>query len=88
MKDIKNDPFDEYIKNLPPTRKELGQAWAAAIGLQDVDRLEPSAYLYETARKNIDGKISVDEAGKLIDSYYESKDGRQRCRLYPFFRIV
>ena len=77
MKDIKNDPFDEYIKNLPPTRKELGQAWAAAIGLQDVDRLEPSAYLYETARKNIDGKISVDEAGKLIDSYYESKDGRQ-----------
>ena len=77
MKDIKNDPFDEYIKNLPPTRKELGQAWAAAIGLQDVDRLEPSAYLYETARKNIDGKISVDEAGRLIDSYYESKDGRQ-----------
>ena len=26
MKDIKKDPFDEYIRNLPPTRKELGQA--------------------------------------------------------------
>ena len=36
MKDIKKDPFEEYIKNLPPTRKELGQAWQAAIGLQDV----------------------------------------------------
>lgn len=76
MKEIKKDPFDEYIKNIPPTRKELGQAWRTAIGLQDVDGLQPSAYLYETAKKNIDGEISVDEAGALIDSYYESKDGR------------
>ena len=30
MKDIKKDPFDEYIRNLPPTRKELGQAWSTA----------------------------------------------------------
>ena len=76
MKDIKKDPFDEYIKNLPPTRKELGQAWSTAIGLQDVDGLKPSKYLYETAKKNIDGEISVDEAEDLINSYYESKDGR------------
>ncbi len=76
MKDIKNDPFDEYIKNIPPTRRELGQAWSTAIGLQDVDGLEPSEYLYETAKRNIDGEISVEEAGTLIDSYYESKDGR------------
>lgn len=76
MKDIKKDPFEEYIKNLPPTRKELGQAWQAAIGLQDVDGLKPSEYLYETAKKNIDGEISVDEARDLINSYYESKDGR------------
>ena len=47
-RDIKKDPFDEYIKNLPPTRKELGQAWSTAIGLQDVDGLKPSKYLYET----------------------------------------
>lgn len=76
MKDIKKDPFEEYIKNLPPSRKELGQAWSMAIGLQDVDRLKPSEYLYETAKKNIDGEITVDEAGELIDSYYESKEGR------------
>lgn len=76
MKDIKKDPFEEYIRNLPPTRKELGQAWQTAIGLQDVDGLKPSEYLYETAKKNIDGEISVDEAGDLINSYYESKDGR------------
>ena len=76
MKDIKKDPFDEYIKNLPPTKKELGLAWSTAIGLQDVDGLKTSEYLYETAKKNIDGEITVDKAGELINSYYESKDGR------------
>ena len=76
MKEIKKDPFDEYIKNLPPSRKELGQAWSAAIGLQDVDGLKPSEYLYDTAKKSIDGEITIDEAGSLINSYYESKDGR------------
>lgn len=45
------------------------------ICLQDVDGLKPSEYLYEIAKKNIDGEISIDEAGELINSYYESKDG-------------
>ena len=76
MDDLKKDPFEEYIKNLPPTRKEMGDAWSAAIGLQDVDGLKPSKYLYETAKKNIDGEITIDEAGSLIDSYYENKEGR------------
>ncbi|MBE5970294.1 MAG: cell filamentation protein Fic [Lachnospiraceae bacterium] len=76
MKDTNNNPFDEYIKNLPPTKKELGHAWSAAIGLQDVDGLKPSKYLYETAKKNIDGEITLDEAGDLINSYYESKEKR------------
>lgn len=76
MKDIKKDPFEEYINNLPPTRKELGQAWAAAIGLQDVDGLKPSAYLYETAKKNIDGEITIDEADERINAYYESMESR------------
>ncbi len=76
MEEINKDPFGEYIKNLPPTRKELGKVWSAAIGLQDVDGLKTSKYLYETAKKNIDGDITVEEAGELINSYYESKDGQ------------
>ena len=76
MKDIERDPFEEYIKNLPPTRKEMGQAWSAAIGLQDVDGLKPSEYLYETAKKNIDGEITIDEADERINAYYESKESR------------
>ncbi len=77
MKDIEKDPFEQYIKNLPPSRRELGQAWSAAIGLQDVDGIKPSEYLYDTAKKSIEGAISVDEAGELINSYYESKEGRK-----------
>ena len=73
MKDINNDPFSDYIKNLPPGRRELGQAWSTAIGLQDVDGLKPSEYLYETAKKSIDGELSIDEVGEHINSYYESK---------------
>lgn len=27
VNDIRKDPFEEYIKNLPPSRKEIGDAW-------------------------------------------------------------
>ena len=76
MNDITKDPFEEYIKNLTPSKKKMGQAWSAAIGLQDVDGLKTSEYLYATAKKNIDGEITIDEAGELINSYYESRDER------------
>ena len=76
MDDIKKDPFEEYIRNLPPSKKEIGQAWSAAIGLQAVDGLKTSEYLLDTAKKNIDGEITIDEAGDLINSYYEGKNGR------------
>ena len=55
MSDIKKDPFEEYIKNLPPTHKELGQAWSAAIGLQDVDGLKATPHIskkYRIQKKN------------------------------------
>ena len=32
--------------------------------------------MYETAKRNIEGEISIEEARKLIDSYYESKSAR------------
>jgi len=76
MDDIKRDPFEEYLKNLSPTQKELGEVWSAAIGLQDVDGLKPSEYLYDTAKRNIDGEITIDEAGELIHAYYESREAR------------
>ena len=80
MDDIKRDPFEEYIKQTEPAKRELGYAWYTAIGLQAVDGLETSDYLKKTARKNIDGKISISEAGKLIESYYEENADRSEYR--------
>lgn len=69
--------FEEYIRNSEPAKKEKTYAWSTAIGLQQVDGLTPSKYLFETARRNIDGEISVAEATSIIDSYYESKSVRK-----------
>lgn len=68
--------FEEYIRNSEPAKKEKTYAWITAIGLQQVDGLTPSKYLFETAKRNIDGEISVAEATSIIDSYYESKTDR------------
>lgn len=68
--------FEEYIRNSEPAKKEKTYAWTTAIGLQQVDGLTPSKYLFETAKRNIDGEISVAEATSIIDRYYESKTDR------------
>lgn len=65
--------FDEYIRQGEPQKREKGYAWQTAIGLQAVDGLKPSDYLIETARKDIEGEITIDEAEQLIQSYYQSK---------------
>ena len=68
--------FDEYIRQSEPSKQKKGYIWQTAIGLQDVDGLKPSEYLIETAKKNIDGDITLEEANDLIHSYYESKTAR------------
>ena len=68
--------FDEYIQQGEPQKREKGYAWQTAIGLQAVDGLKPSEYLIETARKHIEGDITIDEVQQLIKSYYDSKDIR------------
>ncbi|MDR0972741.1 MAG: Fic family protein [Prevotellaceae bacterium] len=66
--------FDDYIRQGEPQKREKGYAWQTAIGLQAVDGLKPSDYLIETARKDIEGEITIDEAERLIRSYYQSKE--------------
>ena len=65
------DPFKEYIKQTEPGKRDKGYAWHTAIGLQAVDGLKPSKYLIDTAIKNIEGDISIDEAQVLLNAYYE-----------------
>ena len=68
--------FDEYLRQGEPSQKESAENWKTAIGLQAVDGLQPSAYLIDVAKRNIEGEISIDETRKLIDSYYQSKTVR------------
>ena len=70
---MKQQEFDEYIRQVEPFARESANAWKTAIGLQQVDGLKPSSYLLETARKNIEGDITIDEVRQLLDSYYKSK---------------
>ncbi len=71
MYDIFNDVFEEYLREKEPKKKEKGYAWRTAIGLQAVDGLNTSEYLIETAKKNIEGDITFEEANNLINSYYK-----------------
>ena len=65
--------FNEYIKASEPHKRERAEAWRVAIGLQAVDGLHVSEYLKQTARKHIEGDITIDEAREQIKQYYISK---------------
>ena len=67
--------FDEYLVAGEPDKRERAYGWATAIGLQDVDGLKVSDLLLNTAKRNIEGEITQVEAGKIIDAYYETKEG-------------
>ena len=65
--------FDEYIVASEPHKREKAEAWKVAIGLQAVDGLQVSEYLKQTARRHIEGEITIDEAKELVKQYYVSK---------------
>lgn len=68
--------FEEYIRQGEKGLREKAGYWQTAIGLQDVDGLKPSPYLLDTARRHIEGDITIEEVKGLIDTYYKSKEGR------------
>ncbi len=69
---MNNNPFEQYLTESEPEKRVKSYAWHTAVGLQKVDGLETSEYLIHTAKKNIEGEISIQKAGELIDSYYEA----------------
>ena len=69
--------FDEYIRQGEPAQRKRADAWRVAIGLQAVDGLTTSDYLNETARRNIEGEINIDEARQLVKTYYQKKTTRE-----------
>ena len=49
INEINEDPFEEYIRLGEPDKADKAYAWQTAVGLQDVDRLQPSEYLLDAA---------------------------------------
>ena len=81
QKQIASKPWqfdlEEYIRQGEAGKAEKSCVWKTAIGLQDVDGLQTSAYLLETAKEHIEGYIDIDTAQKRIDSYYETRTERR-----------
>lgn len=73
--------LNEYIRQGEPDKVDRSNAWKTAIGLQDVDGLKPSEYLIETAKEHIEGKITISEADKRIQSYYEERQDRSEIEV-------
>ena len=71
-----NDDLSEYIRAGEPRTRERAENWRVAIGLQKVDGLEPSEYLVDAARRNIEGEISLAEVRELLDGYYKARPAK------------
>ena len=65
-----------YFKAEEPGRRERADAWATAIGLQKVDGLTPSQFLFDTAKDHIEGRITQNQARRRIHDYYAAGAGR------------
>lgn len=72
-----NQMFNEYIVQGDGTRKQRAENWQIAIGLQDVDRLQNSAYLLDTARQHIEGELDIAAVQQRIEDYYRTTEGRE-----------
>jgi fido (protein-threonine AMPylation protein) len=81
MADFTSYPESGYTVQTEPDYKRRSYNWKTAIGLQQVDGLTPSPYLIETANANIEGKISIDEAGLLFDGVLDCAGIIRDCNI-------
>lgn len=70
------DDLSEYIRASEPHKRQRAENWRVAIGLQKVDGLEPSEYLVDAARRNIEGELSLGEVRELLDGYYKARPAK------------
>lgn len=76
--------YTSYKKNENETEAEKKESyWKTAIGLQEIDHLEPSEYLVELSKENIYGQLSNETIENLLYSHYENmtEDDRKHRRM-------
>lgn len=66
---------DNYIiENEITDSKKKQEYWATGIGLNKVDNLEPSKYLIDLSKKNINGELKYHEVEEALKTYYKGQD--------------
>ncbi len=66
--------INDYNEIINPKGYFKQLEWDMAIGLQEVDNLEPSKYLEELIEKNILGELTIEEVEKELKDYYIEKE--------------
>ena len=65
---------DNYIiENEITDSKKKQEYWATGIGLNKVDNLEPSKYLIDLSKKNINGELKYHEVEEALKTYSKRK---------------
>lgn len=72
--------FNKHIQHPDPDKREKASNWRMAIGLQAVDELKTSDFLIETARRHIEGEITMDEQ-EQIKKYHHAKKKQKVARI-------
>lgn len=62
------------IENETQDAKKKQEYWNTGIGLNKVDNLEPSKYLIDLSKKNINGELKYSEVENLLKTYYETQN--------------
>lgn len=73
--------YEKYLRQGEPGKRKKALQWATSIGLQQVDGLQPSQYLHEVARRNIEGEITTAQGQQLVAAYYEQLSSRRQLEL-------
>lgn len=62
------------IENETTDTAKKQEYWNTGIGLNKVDNLEPSKYLLDLSKKNINGELKYYEVENLLKTYYETQN--------------
>ena len=62
------------IENETTDSRKKQEYWNTGIGLNKVDNLEPSNYLIELSKKNINGELNYKQVESLLENYYETQN--------------
>lgn len=73
------EEFEQYLRAEEPNKVQRAKNWSIAIGLQDVDGIQPSDFLLSQVKENIEGNINREQLRKNIEEYYKEKSVREEA---------